>query len=206
MRLPSASSWKRWMAVLSELRNRGVEDVSIVARDGLKGLPDAITATWPKATVQTCVIHLTRASLRLSSARDHPKLVPALKAIHAAPTEQAAQQALDNLEVSDLGQRYPAIVRTWRSAWPEFTPHLAFPPAIRTVVYSTNMVESINSPLRKATRNRSHFPSEQAALKVLYLAVREQTPKTRDANHVAAHWKEAPNQFSLFFEDRLSIQ
>ncbi|MFE2687787.1 transposase [Streptomyces mirabilis] len=171
---------------MSELRNRGIEDVCIVACDGLKGLPDAITATWPKATVQTCVIHLTRASLRLSSVRDHPKLVPALKAIYAAPTEQA----LDAFAASDLGERYPAIVRTWRSAWPEFTPYLAFPPAIRAVVYSTNMVESINSRLRKATRNRGHFPSEQAALKVLYLAVREKiNPKARDANHVAAHWK-----------------
>ncbi|MFF1344149.1 IS256 family transposase [Streptomyces sp. NPDC058290] len=190
-----------WMAVLSELRNRGIEDVCIVACDGLKGLPDAVTATWPKATVQTCVIHLTRASLRLSSVRDHPKLVP------AAPTEAAAEQALATFEASELGERYPAIVRTWRSAWPEFTPYLAFPPAIRTVVYSTNMVESMNARLRKATRNRGHFPSEQAALKVLYLAIREQiNPKARDKNHVAAHWKEALNQFSLFFEDRLSIQ
>ncbi|MFD3677662.1 IS256 family transposase [Streptomyces sp. NPDC058613] len=196
-----------WMAVLSELRNRGIEAVCIVVCDGLKGLPDAVTATWPKATVQTCVIHLTRASLRLSSSRDHPKLVPALKAIYTAPTEQAAEQALDLFAASKLGERYPAIVRTWRSAWPGFTPYLAFPPAIRTVVYSTNMVESINSRLRKATRNRGHFPSEQAALKVLYLAVREQiNPKARDANHVAAHWKQALNQFSLFFEDRLSIQ
>ncbi|MFD6878416.1 MULTISPECIES: transposase [unclassified Streptomyces] len=179
----------------------------IVVCDGLKGLPDAVTATWPKATVQTCVIHLTRASLRLSSSKDHPKLVPALKAVHTAPTEAAAEQVLDAFEASDLGERYPAIVRTWRSAWPEFTPYLAFPPAIRTVVYSTNMVESINSRLRKATRNRGQFPSEQAALKVLYLAVREQiNPKARDANHVAAHWKEALNQFSLFFEDRLGIQ
>ncbi|WUW67919.1 transposase (plasmid) [Streptomyces sp. NBC_01455] len=121
--------------------------------------------------------------------------------------ERGDRAALDSFEASDLGQRYPAIVRTWRSAWPEFTPYLAFPPAIRMVVYSPNMVESINSRLRKATRNRGHFPSEQAALKVLYLAVREQiNPKARDANHVAAHWKEALNQFSLFFEDRLSIQ
>ncbi|MFE0063240.1 IS256 family transposase, partial [Streptomyces sp. NPDC059003] len=192
-----------WMAMLSELRNRGIEDVCIVVCDGLKGLPDTVTATSPKATVQTCVIHLTRASLRLSSVRDHPKLVPALKAVYTAPTEQA----LDVFAASELGERYPAIVRTWRSAWPEFTPYLAFPPAIRTVVYSTNMAESINVRLRKATRNRGHFPSEQAALKVLYLAVREQiNPKARDANHVAAHWKEALNQFSFLFEDRLSIQ
>ena len=196
-----------WMAVLTELRNRGVEDVCIVACDGLKGLPDAVTQIWPRATVQTCVIHLIRASLRLSSGKDHPQLVPALRAIYTAPTEQAAEQALDAFAASELGERYPAVARTWHAAWPEFTPYLAFPPAIRKVVYSTNMVESINARLRKATRNRGHFPSEQAALKVLYLAVREQiTPKARDANHVAAHWKEALNQFSLFFEDRLSIQ
>ncbi|GAA2780435.1 IS256 family transposase [Kitasatospora paracochleata] len=144
-----------WMAVLTELRNRGVEDVCIVACDGLKGLPDAVTATWPRATVQTCVIHLIRASLRLSSARDHPRLVPALRAIYTAPTEQAAEQALDAFTVSELGERYPAVVRTWRAAWSEFTPYLAFPPSIRKVVYSTNMVESINSRLRKATRNRA---------------------------------------------------
>ncbi|MET9615401.1 IS256 family transposase [Kitasatospora indigofera] len=196
-----------WMAVLSELRNRGVEDVCIVACDSLKGLPDAVTATWPKATVQTCVIHLIRASLRLTSGKDHPALVPALRAIYTAPTEQAAELALAEFADSELAARYPAVVRTWRAAWSEFTPYLAFPPAIRKVVYSTNMVESINSRLRKATRNRGHFPSEQAALKVLYLAVREQiNPKARDANHVAAHWKEALNQFSLFFEDRLSIR
>ncbi|MPY30742.1 IS256 family transposase [Streptomyces adustus] len=196
-----------WMAVLSELRNRGIEDVCIVVCDGLKGLPDAVTATWPKATVQTCVIHLVRASLRFASKRDHSQLVPALKAIYSAPTEQAAEQALDAFAASDLGVRYPAIVRTWQTAWNEFTPYLAFPAEIRKVVYSTNMVESINARLRKSTRNRGHFPSEQAALKVLYLAVRELIePKARDINHVAAHWKSALNAFALFFEDRISIR
>ena len=196
-----------WMTVLSELRNRGVEDVCIVACDGLKGLPDAVTATWPKATVQTCVIHLIRASLRFASKQHHAKLVMELKAICTAPTEQAAAQALADFAAGELGQRYPAIVRTWQAAWSEFTPCLAFPPEIRKVVYSTNLIESINARLRKATRNRGHFPSEQAALKVLYLAVREQiTPRARDVNHVAAHWKKALNQFSLFFEDRLNTK
>ncbi|QHC26414.1 IS256 family transposase [Streptomyces sp. GS7] len=196
-----------WMTVLSELRNRGVEDVCIVACDGLKGLPDAVTGTWPKATVQTCVIHLIRASLRFASKQHHAKLVTELKAIYTAPTEQAAEQALADFAAGELGQRYPAIVRTWQAAWSEFTPYLAFPPEIRKVVYSTNLIESINARLRKATRNRGHFPSEQAALKVLYLAVREQiTPRARDVNHVAAHWKKALNQFSLFFEDRLNTK
>ncbi|QHC23741.1 IS256 family transposase [Streptomyces sp. GS7] len=196
-----------WMTVLSELRNRGVEDVCIVACDGLKGLPDAVTATWPKATVQTCVIHLIRASLRFASKQHHAKLVTELKAIYTAPTEQAAEQALADFAAGELGQRYPAIVRTWQAAWSEFTPYLAFPPEIRKVVYSTNLIESINARLRKATRNRGHFPSEQAALKVLYLAVREQiTPRARDVNHVAAHWKKALNRFSLFFENRLNTK
>ncbi|GAA1200348.1 IS256 family transposase [Streptomyces rhizosphaericus] len=196
-----------WMTVLSELRNRGVEDVCIVACDGLKGLPEAVTATWPKATVQTCVIHLIRASLRFAAKQHHARLVPQLKAIYTASTEQAAEQALADFAADELGQRYPAIVRTWQAAWSEFTPYLAFPPEIRKVVYSTNLIESINARLRKATRNRGHFPSEQAALKVLYLAVREQiTPKARDINHVAAHWKKALNQFSLFFEDRLNAK
>lgn len=124
-----------WMAVLTELRNRGIEDVCIVCCYGLKGLPDAVTATWPRATVQTCVIHLIRASLRLSSSKDHPQLVPALRATYTAPTEQAAEQALDQFTASEPGERYPAVVRTWQAAWSEFTPYLAFPPAIRTVVY-----------------------------------------------------------------------
>ncbi|MEU7635811.1 IS256 family transposase [Streptomyces sp. NPDC039016] len=193
-----------WMSVLTELRNRGVEDVCIVACDGLKGLPDAVTATWPKATVQTCAIHLVRASLRLAAKQHHAKLIPELKAIY---TEQAAEQALAGFTASEWGQRYPAIVRTWQSAWSEFTPYLAFPPEIRKVVYSTNLIESINARLRKVTRNRGHFPSEEAALKVLYLAVRELiAPKGRDINHVAAHWKKALNQFSLFFEDRLNAK
>ncbi|GAA4981753.1 hypothetical protein GCM10025734_02360 [Kitasatospora paranensis] len=196
-----------WMAVLTELRNGGIEDVCIVCCDGLKGLPDAVTAIWPRATVQTCVIHLVRTSLRLSSSKDHSTLVSALRAVCIAPTEQAAQRALDQFTASELGERYPAVARTWRTAWSEFTPYLAFPPAIRRVVYSTDMVESINSRLRKATRNRGHFPSEQAALKLLYLAVREQIdPKARDVNHVATHRKEALNQFSLFFADRLSMR
>ncbi|MBW8706941.1 hypothetical protein MBT84_45655 [Streptomyces sp. MBT84] len=112
-----------WMTVLSELRNRGVEDVCIVACDGLKGLPDAVTATWPKATVQTCVIHLIRASLRFASKQHHAKLVTGLKAIYTAPTEQAAEQALADFAAGELGQRYPAIVRTWQAAWSEFTPY-----------------------------------------------------------------------------------
>lgn len=129
-----------WMSVLAELKNRGIADVLICCCDGLSGLPQAITTTWPATTVQTCCVHLMRASLRFASKKDYPQLVPALRAIYTAPTEAAAEQALAELEASPLGQRYPAIARTWRSAWPEFVPFLAFPPELRRVVYSTNLI------------------------------------------------------------------
>lgn len=196
-----------WMSVLAELRNRGVADVLICCCDGLSGLPDAITATWPQATVQTCCVHLMRASLRFASKKDYPQLVPALKAIYTAPTEAAAEQALAELEESPIGKRYPAIARTWRSAWPEFVPFLQFPPELRKVVYSTNLIESINARLRKVTRNRGHFPSEQAAIKVLYLAIRHMIePKVGDRNHVAPGWKSALNALILYFGDRITIR
>jgi transposase-like protein len=197
---------RQWLTVLGELKARGIADVCILCCDGLTGLPEAVNTVWPATTVQTCVIHLMRGSLRLASKKDHAKLVPALRAIYTAPTEQAAQQALDDFAASELGRRYPAIERSWRAAWPEFIPYLAFPPEIRKVIYSTNMIESINARFRKVTRNRGHFPTEQAALKVLYLAVVELIePKTRDRNHVPRHWKSALNAFCLYFEDRLTI-
>jgi putative transposase len=196
-----------WMSVLAELKNRGIADVLICCCDGLSGLPAAITTTWPATTVQTCCVHLMRASLRFASKKDYPQLVPALRAIYTAPTEAAAEQALAELEASLLGQRYPAIARTWRSAWPEFVPFLAFPPELRRVVYSTNLIESINARLRKVTRNRGHFPSEQAAVKVLYLAIRELIePKAGDRNQVAPGWKSALNALTLYFEDRITIR
>ncbi|MEU2013878.1 IS256 family transposase [Nocardia sp. NPDC019302] len=196
-----------WMTVLAELRNRGIADVLICCCDGLSGLPEAITATWPQATVQTCCVHLMRASLRFASRQDHPKLIPVLKAIYTAPTEAAAEQALVELEDSPLGRKYPAIGRTWRSAWPEFVPFLAFPPELRRVVYSTNLIESINARLRKVTRNRGHFPSEQAAIKVLYLAIRHMIePKTTDRNQVAPGWKGALNALTLYFGNRITIR
>lgn len=198
---------KFWMSVLAELANRGIRDVLICCCDGLSGLPDAITATWPQTTVQTCCVHLMRASLRFASKKDHPQLVPALKAIYTAPTEKAAEQALAEFADSPLGRRYPAITRTWRTAWPDFVPFLEFPPELRKVVYSTNLIESINARLRKVTRNRGHFPSEQAAIKVLYLAIQHLIePKGGDRNQVAPGWKSALNALTLYFGDRITIR
>lgn len=197
---------KYWMALLSELKNRGLSDVLICCCDGLKGLPEAIEAVWPQALVQTCVIHLIRSSLRYASRKDHDRLIPMLRRIYTAPTEQAASDALDALADSQLGRRYPAILRVWRNAWTEFTPFLAFPPEIRRIVYTTNTIESINAQLRKVTRNRGHFPSEQAALKVLYLAIRNLEQNNNPGRKSPPHWKEALNAFAVYFEDRLPVR
>lgn len=197
---------KQWMAWLAELKNCGIEDVLIACCDGLKGLPDSISSIWPLADIQLCVVHMVRSSLKYASTKHWSQIAKELRQVYTAATADAAEQRFAEFE-EVWGARYPALIAVWQTAWSEFTPYLAFPSEIRKVVYSTNLIESINARLRKATRNRGHFPSQQAALKVLYLAVREQiTPRARDVNHVAAHWKEALNQFSLFFEDWLNAK
>src|SRR5215216_3204076 len=161
---------KYWLTVLTELKNRGVEDVCIVVCDGLKGLPDAIGATWPAALTQTCVIHLLRNSFRFASRRDWPALARDLKPIYTAPTEAAALERLAEF-ASVWEDRYPAIVKLWESAWAEFVPFLGFDPEIRTIIYTTNAIESVNARIRKAVKARGHFPTETAAIKCVYLAV-----------------------------------
>ena len=146
-------------------------DVCIVCCDGLTGLPDAIGVVWPQAVVQLCVVHLIRASLRYASRKYWVPLTRDLRPVYTAADEAAAAAALEDFAAA-WGDRYPAIVRLWRAHWAEFTPFLAFPPEVRRVIYTTNLIESMNARLRKVTRNRGQFPSEQAALKVLYLAVR----------------------------------
>ncbi len=167
----TGESAKFWLTVLSELKSRGVADVCIVCCDGLTGMPDAIGVAWPQATVQLCVVHLIRASLRYASKKDWSQLTKDLRMIYTAVDEQAAETAMDEFEQS-WSARYPSIVKLWRTHWAQFVPFLAFPPEVRRVVYTTNLIESINARLRKLTRNRGQFPTEQAALKVLYLAVR----------------------------------
>lgn len=196
---------KFWLAVLTELKNRGVSDVLIVCCDGLKGLPDAIEATWPRAVVQTCVIHLLRASFRYSSYENRKKVSAGLRPVYTAPTVEAAVQALDDFEAG-IGARYPAIVRLWRDSWEVFTPFLAFPTEIRKVVYTTNMIESINYQLRKVTKNRGHFPNERAALKLLYLAVRNiTTERGGEAGTGTWGWKACLNQLAIHFPGRLPV-
>jgi len=155
---------KAWMGIVAELRNRGVADVCIVACDGLKGLPDAIAEIWPQATVQLCVVHLVRASLRYASKKYWGQISKDLREVYTAPTQAAAEQRFAEFELS-WGGRYPAIIRLWRNAWEQFIPFLAFPPEIRKIIYTTNAIESLNSRFRQACRNRGHFPDEQSALK-----------------------------------------
>jgi putative transposase len=193
---------------MNELKARGIGDVLIVVCDGLTGLPEAITTVWPHATVQTCIVHLIRASLRWVNYRDRKRVAAALRTIYGAPTEAAARDALDALEDSDLGREYPGIVKRWRDAWERVIPVFDFAPEVRKVIYTTNMIESINSELRKATRNRGHFPFDEALLKVLYLGCREMGRTTRGPGHAGRPgyvWKTALNQFDIMFPGRLDL-
>jgi putative transposase len=199
----TGESAKFWMSVLAELKARGVADVCIVCCDGLTGLPDAIGVVWPQAIVQLCVVHLIRASLRYASKRYWVPLSRDLKPIYTAADEAAAAAALEDF-AAGWGDRYPAIVKVWRSHWAEFTPFLAFPPEVRRVIYTTNLIESMNSRLRKVTRNRGQFPSEQAALKVLYLAVRNlEDYRGRNIGVRSSGWKQALQAFTIYFEGRI---
>jgi putative transposase len=196
---------KFWLNVLTELRTRGLTDVLLVCCDGLKGLPDAIEATWPQALVQTCVIHLIRASTRFCTWKDRRAVAAALRPIYTALTVEVAESAMDDFEI-EWDTKYPGIVRTWRSAWEQFTPFLRFPPEIRKIVYTTNMVESINFQLRKVTKTRGHFPTDQSALKLLRLGARNISDKRGgDLGTGTQGWQIALNAFDIHFPGRLGL-
>lgn len=163
---------KFWAGVCAELANRGVKDVLIVCCDGLTGFPEAIEATWAHAMVQTCVVHLIRASMRFVSYTDRKAVAALLRPIYTAANEDAALMALAAFADSNLGKKYPAAVASWENAWDRFTPFLAFGPALRKVIYTTNSIESLNYQLRKIIKNRGHFPNDAAAIKLLWLAIR----------------------------------
>lgn len=164
---------KFWAGVCAELANRGVRDILIACCDGLTGLPEAIEATFKQTTVQTCVVHLIRASLRFVAYRDRKALASRLREIYTAPTADAAETALLELAESDLGLRNPAAIMTWQNAWERFIPFLAFPPEVRRIIYTTNAIESLNYQLRKIIKNRGHFPNDDAVIKLLWLAIRD---------------------------------
>lgn len=193
---------KYWLQVLTEIKNRGVEDACIVVCDGLKGLPESIEATWPLALVQTCVLHLIRNTFRLASRADWDKMARDLRPVYTAVNEADAARCLDEFH-DKWGDRYPAIRSLWTSAWSEFVPFLDYSPEIRRVIYSTNAIESLNARFRRATRARGHFPNEQAALKCLYMVVRSLDPKGTGQERWMNRWKPALNAFAITFESRL---
>jgi putative transposase len=193
---------KFWLQVLTEIKNRGTNDVCIVVCDGLKGLPEAIETTWPLAVIQTCVLHLIRNTFKLASRRDWDAMARDLRPVYTAPTEQAAKERLGEFHAV-WGERYPAIIRLWNNAWAEFAPFLDYSPEIRRVIYSTNAIESLHARFRRATRARGHFPNEQAALKCLYLVVRSLDPTGKGRRRWMNRWKPALNAFAITFEGRI---
>jgi putative transposase len=196
---------KFWLGVLTELKNRGVADVLIVCCDGLSGFPDAIEAVWPKATVQTCVVHLIRNSVKYVSYKDRKKICTALKPIYTAPTIEAASGALDEFAL-EWGDRYPAVVELWRRNWERFIPFLAFDKEIRKVIYTTNAIESLNYQLRKITKTKGHFPTDEAVLKLMYMGIRNiGNTRTGALGTGTKEWARALNAFVIAFPGRLTL-
>jgi putative transposase len=188
---------KFWLSVMNELRNRGVQDILIAVVDGLKGFPEAIAAAFPETTVQTCIVHLVRHSLNFCSWKDRKAVAAKLREVYSADTAEAARDALEAFD-AEWGRQYPSIAQAWRRAWEEVIPFFAFSPEIRRVIYTTNAVESLNRVIRKAIKTRGSFPSEDAAEKLIYLAIRGHEKSTRTVRG----WLTAVNQFAIMFEDR----
>lgn len=197
--LEATEGAKFWLKVISELKNRGVEDIFIACCDGLKGFPQAIEAVFPRTIVQTCIVHLVRSSTRFVNWKDRKALMPTLRAIYAAPTEDAALDELARFE-TQWSSRYPAIAQSWRANWERVRPFFAFPASVRKLIYTTNAIESLNFQLRKIIQAKGHFPTDEAATKLLYLALRNVEKKWIQAPRF---WKEALNQFAIHFEGRL---
>ena len=194
---------KQWMSMLTELRNRGVADALIVCCDGLKGLPDAIRVTWPHATVQTCVVHLVRNSLRYASKKYWAQIAKSLRGIYTAPTVEAAEARFAEF-ADEWRPLYPAMIQSWENAWEEFVPFLEFPVELRRIVYTTNAIESLNARFRRAVRHRGHFPNEQAAMKVLYLVATARRKNRENLTGKISNWKHALNILTIHYGDRLA--
>jgi transposase-like protein len=192
---------KFWMSVLTDIRNRGVKDVFFLVCDGLKGLPEVVGNVWPLTIVQTCIIHLIRNTFRLASRRDWDALKRDVKPIYTAVNATAARVALDDL-AEKWGSRYGAIIRLWESAWEQFIPFLDYDVEIRRVICSTNAIESLNARYRRSIKARGHFPTEQAALKCLYLVTRSLDPTGAGRTRWTMRWKPALNAFAITFSDR----
>ena len=222
--IQSVEGAKFWASVCADLANRGIRDVLIVCCDGLTGLPDAIEATWEQATVQTCTVHLIRASMRFVNYKDRKAIAKALKPIYTAVDADAARVEFDTFKASPLGVKYPHAVATWEAAWQRFIPFLAFPPMLRRVIYTTNSIESLNYQRRKIIKNRGQFPNDDAVIKLLWLSICNIEDKRARERHkergkpseerkapgrlvegqLVTNWKQALEQLALVYPDRIN--
>jgi transposase-like protein len=199
--IEGAEGAKFWMKVFNDLKTRGVADILIAVTDGLKGMPEALAAVFPATALQTCIVHLIRNSLDYASWKDRKALAAAIKPIYTAPSAEAALAELDAFAEGGWGQKFPTVTAAWRRAWDRVIPFFAFPPPIRKVIYTTNAIESINARLRKIIKTRGHFPSDEAATKLIWLALRN---ITADWGRAAKDWKEAMNQFAILYAERFT--
>lgn len=203
--IADAEGAKFWQKVLTDLRNRGMRDVLIACCDGLTGLPDAIGAVFPETVVQTCVVHVIRNAMRFVSYGDRKKLAAAMRAIYTAPNLEGAEVAFNDFD-EKFGEQYPGAIDVWRLAWEEFIPFLDYPPELRKIVYTTNAIESINFQLRKITKNRGHFPDKDAAMKLLYLGLRNISSHRGGYSGTGTYnWRVALNTLVRLFPDRLTF-
>jgi transposase-like protein len=192
---------KFWLKVFNDLKTRGVDDVLIAVTDGLKGVPEALAAVFPRTTLQTCIVHLIRNSLDFAGWKDRKPLAQALRPIYTAINAEAAEAELDAFEAGDWGKRFPTVVATWRRAWDRVVPFYAFAPEVRRVIYTTNAIESVHARLRKIIKTRGHFPTDEAATKLIWLALRN---ITADWTRSAREWRAAMNQFAIAYGDRFT--
>ena len=192
---------KFWLKVFTDLKTRGCQDILIAVTDGLKGMAEALEASYPRTTLQTCIVHLLRGSLEYVGWKDRKHVAAALRHIYTAPSADAAASALDTFEQGPWGTRFPMIAKAWRRAWTHVVPFFAFPPAIRRVLYTTNVLESVHARLRKIIKTRGHFPNDEAATKLLWLALRN---ITRDWVLPLRTWRDAMTQFALLYDDRFT--
>jgi putative transposase len=192
---------KFWLKVFNELKNRGLDDVLIAVVDGLRGFPEAIEAVYPQAQIQTCIVHLIRNSTTLASWQDRKGLAAALKPVYHAATAEAAEAELEAFAAGPWGKKFPTVAAMWRRQWQQVIPFFAYPPEVRTIIYTTNAIESLNMRLRKIVKNRGHFPTDEAATKLLFLALRN---IEKDWKMAPRTWKQAANQFAIMFGERFT--
>ncbi len=190
---------KFWLKVFNDLKVRGCNDILIAVTDGLKGMGEALAVAYPRSTLQTCIVHLLRNSLSYAGYRERKALADALKPIYQAVSVEAAEAALEGFAEGEWGQRFPTVAAAWRRAWEEVIPFFAFPPEVRRVIYTTNAIESLNARVRKIIKTRGHFPTDEAATKLIWLALRNITAEWKSA---ITYWKAAMNQFAILYGER----